>query len=1125
MAIVTGDQYLESLVKFVENQAERLIEGTLVLKLNPVGLRYVQSRLEALEELESLISGAPVDYLRAYVSDLGDHRALEQLRRILRLLPSLKVVSVLPSPGRDPTPLYLLPFGCLKVLELRGCDLSTSAAKGLLELRFTLEKLICHKSADALRHVFSTRIVEIKDSPQWNRLCFVSCACNGLILMDEALQLLPVVETLDLSRNKFSKVDNLYKCSKLKHLDLGFNNLRSISSFGEVPCQIVKLDLRNNALSTLHGIENLRSLEGLDLSYNVISNFWEVQILAGLPSLQNLWLEGNPLCCARWFRAQVFSFFPLPHKLKLDDKRISPSEFWKRQIIVTSRMKQPASFGFYVPAKDDANSEGINAKRKCISRVVSIGSEKQFIRVSSDSDSMSCDNEIQSKDENAISDDEAEIEHMMKRIELRKKEHSIQWLQEFKEWMDQTSGNVDGNNFRSNILSNNKEIHANGKLKDKNLGETSKCISDTIQLSGDESSTMMLESETSFADTSPVVNSRRHFDRNSDTTSKLFLMHQGRDGSVANNLNGNPEELRSLNDESADAVYSRFNSLVSGEDNISTENLISPSNGINSIMRSRSSSACPTSPPHYQEDILHRRQNLEEELLQLSAESFSGASSDSNSSCSEDDSAEFDTKIIQVNQSFDDNIYGGNAKDYSVVSNPGDIDHDTDPPMKQKGTLILGPFARGKYAGSKGREFEISIHASSDSITDSLVDDDIVNFHEGESDFLQKNKCRRKPRRRMVSLPEDDDAHGDIDSSNKFSDHVQIYKNDIESEGKELFCSNGMWKFIPVRINGDDKDPIVHNCYLGVLSGLNTSSKETNNFIETYFNSKIADSGVGEISVQLMLCCCLFPGRSSYYERDVAVLRSSERKLYILLVVGACEGPGDTSLEIVGCHSVGDVREVFVGLGLQVVRVHFEGNSAYVFITNCMKRSRELLGVFDILDSLGIKDHCSLTSLEQVQINLFKESVFRGSEINIFQYSIVFFWHDRLEDDMCLPRSLFVLDGCLILCAEDLSQFGTFSPSYFSLDSCGTIANVSEMVIDTMNNLLIILLSECTSEFHPSEKACRTEDSALENKKPASDPLTWKLKWFSKDAMLNFVPLLKAIHAQATASPLVVRYK
>ncbi|KAF3630731.1 hypothetical protein FXO37_28345 [Capsicum annuum] len=110
-------------------------------------------------------TGAPVDYLHAYVSDLGDHRALEKLRRILRLLTSLKVVSVLPAPARDPTPLSLLPFGRIKVLELRGCDLSTSAAGGLLKLRHNLEKLIF-------------------------------------------MQLFPVVETLDLSRNnKFTSAE------------------------------------------------------------------------------------------------------------------------------------------------------------------------------------------------------------------------------------------------------------------------------------------------------------------------------------------------------------------------------------------------------------------------------------------------------------------------------------------------------------------------------------------------------------------------------------------------------------------------------------------------------------------------------------------------------------------------------------------------------------------------------------------------------------------------------------------------------------------------------------------------------------------------------------------------------
>lgn len=87
---------------------------------------------------------------------------------------------------------------------------------------------------DALRHIFASRIADIKNSPHWNKLSFISCARNGLVLMDESLQLLPAVETLDLSRNKFAKVDNLRKCTKLKHLDLGFNHLRNVASFIEV---------------------------------------------------------------------------------------------------------------------------------------------------------------------------------------------------------------------------------------------------------------------------------------------------------------------------------------------------------------------------------------------------------------------------------------------------------------------------------------------------------------------------------------------------------------------------------------------------------------------------------------------------------------------------------------------------------------------------------------------------------------------------------------------------------------------------------------------------------------------------------------------------------------------------
>lgn len=50
--------------------------------------------------------------------------------------------------------------------------------------------------------------------------------------------------------------------------------------------------------------------------------------------------------------------------MELDEKRICTSELWQRQIIIASRQKRPASFGFYSPARDGAKLEGsINTKR------------------------------------------------------------------------------------------------------------------------------------------------------------------------------------------------------------------------------------------------------------------------------------------------------------------------------------------------------------------------------------------------------------------------------------------------------------------------------------------------------------------------------------------------------------------------------------------------------------------------------------------------------------------------------------------------------------------------------------------------------------------------------------------
>ncbi|KAM4114437.1 hypothetical protein ACJW30_04G068400 [Castanea mollissima] len=1045
MAIVTGDRYQEKLVKFVESEAGPLLDGTVVLKVNPTGLHYVQSRLEALRELEGLLAGAPVDYLRAYVSDLGDHRSLEQLRRILRLLPSLKVVSVLPPPSRDPMPLSLLPFGRLRVLELRGCDLSTSAARGLLELRHTLEKIICHNSTDALRHVFASRIAEIKNSPQWNRLSFVSCACNGLVLMDESLQLLPVVETLDLSRNKFAKVDNLRKCAKLKHLDLGFNHLRSISYFTEVSCHIVKLVLRNNALTTLHGIENLKSLEGLDVSYNIISSFSEIEFLTDLPSLRSLWLEGNPLCCARWYRAQVFSFFMYPEKLKLDDKNISTREFWKRQIIIASRQKRPASFGFYTPAKVDAKKEGsINPKRRKVSRLASIGSEEESTGVFSDQESVSCDIDIQSRADTVISEDEAEIVDLMNRVELMKKERSVLWLREFKEWMDHASETSVDRDTSTGLPAN-------------------PYFSGLLGISGGDS-----------------------------------LVGLGR-------MDTNEERLKTHSHEginiiSPQARISHPDTGIQGGHRVIENLSVSPLSAIDDISESHSTIACPGSPPHYQEDILHRRHNLVEEIMQLSAESYSVASSDSNTSCSDDDSCE---SIPEFDKYTNDNYLNRNVKENSSPNDFKDKDCD------QRHEIF--------QVRENGEDFPAV-----------SLDDEIDHFVNQEADYLEKRKGKRKMKKRIISLVGENNVVGKTEPSHESNGNLDFLRADMEPEqGKQISCQSELQEVIHKEQKWTNRNRAPPIDDASSFSGFRCLSPGGNDFIENYFNINVADSSIHETCRQYLHCDCVLEPESKYKERrgEVVLLLSSENKFYVLLIGVTGDGSGSI-ISLLGCHKVEDIREVSVGLGLQVVSVYVDRGSVYVFITRSIQKSSQLLSTLKVFDPHEANDSCSLRSLEQVQVELFEKQIYGGLKVSIFQYSMVLFWHNNNEE--WHSRSLFVIGGNLLLCIEDLVQFSSLSmdsslPPYFSVDSYCSIVDISEMVIETKESWCVTVALKCTASVFCSSAKADKKVAAINDVKTASSPVTWMIRWFSEDSLFQFVALVKAIHAETSMFPLLVK--
>ncbi|XP_027147699.1 leucine-rich repeat and guanylate kinase domain-containing protein isoform X3 [Larimichthys crocea] len=87
---------------------------------------------------------------------------------------------------------------------------------------------------------------------------------------------------MDLGYNSFTEISGLEQCCNLSNLSLAHNKISKISGLGSLP--LTHLCLRGNQLERIEGLENLKSLQVLDLSLNSIKS---------LSGLQNLHLLGS----------------------------------------------------------------------------------------------------------------------------------------------------------------------------------------------------------------------------------------------------------------------------------------------------------------------------------------------------------------------------------------------------------------------------------------------------------------------------------------------------------------------------------------------------------------------------------------------------------------------------------------------------------------------------------------------------------------------------------------------------------------------------------------------------------------------------------------------------------------
>lgn len=142
--------------------------------------------------------------------------------------------------------------------------------------------------------------------------------CPPIEKMDATLSTLTACEHLSLSSNNIDRIAGLANLPNLKILSLGRNNISKLDGLEGVAETLQELWVSYNGIERLSGVLCCKHLRVLYIGNNMVSSWAEIERLAQLPCLEELFALGNPLCASlpddQW-RVQVVRRLPGLRKL------------------------------------------------------------------------------------------------------------------------------------------------------------------------------------------------------------------------------------------------------------------------------------------------------------------------------------------------------------------------------------------------------------------------------------------------------------------------------------------------------------------------------------------------------------------------------------------------------------------------------------------------------------------------------------------------------------------------------------------------------------------------------------------------------------------------------------------
>ncbi|KOC68415.1 Serine/threonine-protein kinase 11-interacting protein [Habropoda laboriosa] len=354
-------QEILELAKLLRQNGDKVLNALSKLSLST-------TLLHNLNEAFSLIVNGPEDLEVSFqVCNNSRSETFHVLKFLHDFVQKTIRLKVIHCPKNPDIPVDITKFRHLKYLELRKVNIGS--VKGLRSVRGQLESIICvgQKGVCTVGQLLVNCGGDAGIGFVWACLKYLTLSYNALDKLDTSLELAPWLQMIDLSHNLITSADELSCLPHLQYVNLGYNKLEAIPTFNKAASYtLLVLVLKNNYIENLNGLQHLKCLKELDLSYNCLIQHCTLWPLEKMSALLWISVEGNPLSYHPKHRLLCIKYLHTclcDSKFVLDNVPLSKSE--KQNIaknrLFTVRSEQSASSKFSLSMLNSLNSETLSA--------------------------------------------------------------------------------------------------------------------------------------------------------------------------------------------------------------------------------------------------------------------------------------------------------------------------------------------------------------------------------------------------------------------------------------------------------------------------------------------------------------------------------------------------------------------------------------------------------------------------------------------------------------------------------------------------------------------------------------------------------------------------------------------